>query len=955
MVRLMLLALASLGYATGYAQTATPAPDAAKPDKDTHVLEKFVVTGSNIPMASDQLAVPMTAILSDQIADSGEATSTLDLLRKISPAISGIGEENATISTAATYGGSLINLHGLSVLILVNGHRVATSAAEAVGGDRFEDLNMIPVGAIDSIEVLADGASALYGSEAVGGVINVKLKKDFNGWEANAHYGRSDNTGNYAEQSYSLVGGVSNGKTTVTIAAEYAKHDPIMFSQRPYTNPYYANDYIPGVIDIYNIATNVDEIYTLNPKYNAPPGGAQYTIAQLISMGYYIDQGDASNPATDAKVIPAIFNFASGQTLISSLKRYSFVADAEHKIFDDNRLTFFTDILYADTKTQTSLNAQPLYPYVSTPYQDALNGVSSPPPAGVQYVPYTIPGNPFSQAWMDQAGDFNTGFDVVAHDRLIQYPRIFYNDSEMLNVNAGFRGDASDKFSWETSTNLSRYSIAYANENVIDATNFYAALAAGTLNPFAITQTPGVLPGNILGTATMNGVSTLGQWLVKFNGTAFSIPGGDVLWAAGYTFTRETLSATADLNTEDKGWVNSPSILPVIKSRTSNAYYAEANIPIFGKGLSFPGMHSLNLDIAGRIEDYQVVGSSRVPKVALKYEPFDDQFSLRFSAGKSFVAPTLYDLYGPVNVGSSNDIVYTPYGSSTALPTTQFEAESGSNVNLKPSTAETWTAGFGLTPNAVKGLTITYDFFDTHQIGLPGSVDQQTIIQSVENLGPASPYDSYVHFGTVTGANPTAPGQISTHPKSSVWIFAPTINLGGTLTRGADAAVEYETREGTWGKLDFKATGVIYNTVQLDEIPTQPYYNYLGNSSQNEGTVPHYKTYTTLDWKVKHWKVTLANFYVPSIKDVGSGGANATATPTPVNSYTQFDGSIGYTFKDELPAHLLNGMTITVGCSNIGNKMPPLSKGAQTQTNADVGFYGGAVGRLTYVNLDYKF
>jgi len=245
MVRLMLLALASLGYATGYAQTATPAPNAAAPDKDTHVLEKFVVTGSNIPMASDQLAVPMTAILSDQIANSGEATSTLDLLRKVSPAISGIGEENATISTAATYGGSLIKLQGLSVLILVNGHRIATSAAEAVGGDRFEDLNMIPVGAIDSIEVLADGASALYGSEAVGGVINVKLKKDFNGWEARAHYGRSDNTGNYAEQ---MAQAIENGESAIVAHVKGVTKNVIDSSLiAALSKPGYGDHRVPGV------------------------------------------------------------------------------------------------------------------------------------------------------------------------------------------------------------------------------------------------------------------------------------------------------------------------------------------------------------------------------------------------------------------------------------------------------------------------------------------------------------------------------------------------------------------------------------------------------------------------------------------------------------------------------------------------------------------------------------
>jgi iron complex outermembrane receptor protein len=949
---LALLALfASLGMTTrAVAQEAAAVPEAKKDEVEK--MEKFVVTGSNITMASEQLAIPVMVIGQDQIATSGEATNTLDLLRKIAPSISGIGVENATISTATNYGGSEINVHGLAVLVMINGHRVATDSAEAVGGHRFSDLNMVPTSAIDHIEVLQDGASAIYGSEAVGGVINVILKKDYNGWEAGAHYGRSSNDGHYSERSFSLTGGVSDGKTSITVSAEYAQHDPIFFSQRPYTNPYYANDYIPGVIDIYSLATGVDEIYTLNPKYNAPPGGGLYSIDQLVAMGYYIDQGDASNPATDAKVIPPILNFAAHQTLISSLKRHSFVTNVTHKIFNDN-LEFFADLQYSRTQTVTTLNAQPIYPYISTPYTDAwYNG--GPPTSDTQYVPVTIPGNPFSQSYIDQGADGSAGFGVDAHARLVDYPRIFRNDSTLFNVAGGLRGNINSNYSWEASGLLSRYNLDYANQNVIDATNFYAALQQGVLNPFAIKQADGVLPGNILGTATMNGLSTLTQGNFILRGTPYELPAGSLSFALGFTYSRETLSAEADLNTTDKGWINSPSILPINQSRSNEAYFAEVAVPIFGKGYRIPGFYSLTADLAGRIENYEKVGQSKVPKFSLKYEPVNDEFSVRFSAGKSFVAPTMYSLYGPVNVGSSDDIVYTPYGSTTALPPTQFEAKTGSNPDLQPSTATTWTAGFGFTPAALKGFTLTFDYFQTHQVGLPDSYNEQTMIQSVENLGTASPYASYIHFGSVNGIPVTAPGQISGHPKNAVWIFDPTFNLGGTWTKGFDVTADYVVPVKTYGKFDLRSTATVYNTYTLQQVPTEPYYSYLGATSQKLGTIPNWKTYSTIDWTYKGWNATVNHLYVPSVGDIGSGGASANA-PVHVSSYSQFDLTVAYAFKNAHLGRFLEGLTLRLGMNNVFNAMPPVALLAQTETNADVGFYGGAVGRELYVDATYKF
>jgi iron complex outermembrane receptor protein len=958
----LFLAWGALALTAG-AQTPGPAgpgldPAGSGPDADDQIvrLPQYTVTGSNIPQAGDQLAVPVTVLSSADTAASGDQINTLDLLRKVFPSVSGIGVENATVTTSETYGGSLATVHGLSALVLVNGQRVASDAAEAVGGDRFTDLNMIPPAAVDRIEVLTDGGSAIYGSDAVGGVINLILKQDFNGWEATSHYGYSDNNGHYSEKGFSLTGGVGDGRTSITVSASYSQTDPIFFSQRPYTNPDYENDNLPGVIDIYSLATGIDEDYVLNPKRNAPPGGGLYTINQLVAMGYYIDEGNDADPATEAKIIPQIFNFATGQTLIESAKNANLTVNFTHEISGKN-LEYFGDFLYSSSQTRSQLDAQPIEPYLSDPYTDGwYNG--GPPAPPEQYLSISTPSNPFSQAWVDQGATGAAGYGVLAHDRFIQFPRIYSNDSTSLDLTEGLRGNLGDNYSWELAGTLSRYSLDYANQNLIDAANFFAALASGAINPFAIAQAPGVLPGDILGTATMNGLSTLGDVNFVLRGRPVALPAGALSFAAGFSCTRETLDASADLNTEDDGWINGPSIRPIDKSRVTTALFGELEVPIFGQGRRAPGAYLLNLDIAGRVEDYYgTVGSSKVPKVSLKYEPLNDQFNLRASAGKSFIAPQLYSLYGPTNSGASNEIEYTPYGSSTLLTNVEFEDQSGSNPNLKPSTATTWTAGFGFNPAALKNFSLTIDYFSTHQLGLVEAIDETTIVQSVEDLGSASPYAQYVHFGNPGGPTPAtaAPGQISGRPKSTVWLATPLVNIGGTWTKGLDATADYNFKTSV-GSFDLKSSATIYTDATFQELPTQPYYNYLGDASINRGTIPVWRTYSSVDWSFRGFEATVNHTFISSVEDVGSGGASASA-PVHVASYSQFDATVAYAFRKGhgLLGGILNGATLRLGVNNVFNAYPPVALNAFSETHADLGTYGGAIGRMAYVDATYKF
>ncbi len=957
-LRSLSAALAAAGAAATVSAQAQGTPDAsAGADAAPQVLQRFVVTGSNIASADTALAIPVAVIGSEQIRDSGVQTNALDILRKISPGISGLGSENATISSASTLGGSSVLIHGLPTLVLVNGRRVAYDPADAEAAtSEFVDLNMIPVAAIERLEVLTGGASAIYGSDAVGGVVNVILRKDYNGWEANTHYGYSDNAGHYSERVGSLVGGVSNGTTSVTLSAEYSQTDPIYFKSRPYTNPYYATVYYPGIIDIYNVSTGNDEFYKLTAGHNAPPGGGKYTIDQLVSQGYYTDLGNSNDAATVAGVQSGL-NLADHQTLAQSNKRQSATADFEHHIRGD-ALVAFGDLLYSHTVTQSSLNAQPQFPYVSTPNIDLVETGQTPAPAGTEYTPVTAPGNPFSQAFIDQgSADGSAGFAVDAHNRFVNYPRTFIDDSTLLRVEGGLRGKINDDFSWEMAADINRYQDTYKNLNLLDANAFISAFAAGTLNPFAVNQAPGVLPGSILGAAFVDYLSTLNSYDGLLRGALLELPGGKVRFAVGGSLTRENLSAEPDLNSATNGWVDSPTILPFNRNRRIEAGFAEVEVPLLSR---VPYAHSLQLDVAGRYENYQGIGSSSVPKVDLKYQPFDEQLTLRASAGKSFIAPTLYALYGPVTQGSSSSITYTG-ANGTTYNNVQFESVSGSNPALKPSRSTTWTAGFVYSPRALGNFTLTLDYYQTVQHGEVGFVDQGTVVQSVENLGAASLYAGDVHFGSATGPGPSGntPGQISSKPFSNVYLVTPYVNLGATAIKGVDLSAEYQVKTQGFGEFQAAVEATLYSSYLMQVLPSENYYQYAGTASGNGyanavGTLPRWRTYTTLDWKDHGFDVLMANTFVPQVNAVGPGGSGATA-PTRLASFQQWDLGVGYNFAALKLSPWLSNLSVRLGVNNLFDYMPPAAPGATFETNSDIATYNGAVGRMYYAEARYKF
>jgi iron complex outermembrane receptor protein len=938
---------------SGYSQQASS--EAATANEAPQVLQKVVVTGSNIPMAADAVAVPVATIDSSVMDMSGVTSDTLDLLRKVAPNISGIGQENAQTGTSATFGGAQIALNGLPTLVLVDGRRVANDPGESQGGNQFVDLNMFSPAAIDHIEVLQDGASAIYGSDAIGGVVNIILKKNYNGWEVGAHYGMSTDLGHYEERSGYIVGGVSNDTTSIMLAVDYAQHDKLMESDRSYTNPYYGTYTYPGSLEIFDNNGN-DQLYKLAPGVNTAPGGGQYTINQLVTMGIYI-------PLTADQALHE-FNLAYGETLIGTLKRYSAMTAIEHKIFGD-KLVGFANILAANTKTETQLNAQPLLPYVDDPYTDVQEFFGfTPPPLGQPVIPVTAPTVPFSQSWVDGVGGApelygGPGEGIVARARFTQYPRIYDNDSTLFRVVGGLRGDITPDIHWEMAADINRYQLNFTNPNLWDAQYLLTALADGQINPFSLVNPPSAFNG-VTGTAFVNMVSTLNAFDAKIDGTPFTLPGGQAGFAVGVNYVREGLAAVPDINSLSNGaggtigWVNATSWAPFNAVRDVLSEFGEVSIPITGAKQNIMGAHSLNIDAAVRHDTYSgAVGSTTTPEASISWQPFDDQFKLRGSTGKSFIAPPLYLLYGPQGSGSTPSTIYTALNGTQRNE--QFQEITGANPDLKPETAKSWSAGFVYTPKAVKGLSITVDYTGIAEKQVFGSVPVQTIIQDVETHGSASPYDNYIHYGSPSGPTFATPGEVSTHSQSAIFVDQNTLNLGGQKVGATDIALEYTWKMPGYGKFDINSVWTWYNSFETQVLPTEPYFEYTGTASTLNSTVPRWRTYTTFDWNDAGFDGVLGVTYISSVQDIGAGDISQSGFEG-VSAFTTFDLSLSYDCSHLHLNKWLNGLKITVGCNNIADKQPPEALSAfGGTTNADIGTYEGAVGRMYYINGKYSF
>lgn len=943
-------------------------------------LQQVVVTGSLLPINPNDAAVPVTTLYADQLRVTGTTSNMLDTLRKAIPAFAGrsnAGASNAQNHNQFTAGGSQVELRNLPTLVLVNGRRMALDAVAGLSGSKnFVDVSQIPAAALERVDVLTDGASSLYGSDAVGGVVNFILKHDFHGVTVGAHYGTAD--GGYHDRSAFVTAGGDLGPLNITATVSYSKTSPLYQSSRSFTSPQYGvtpGTGLPGVVDGGN--------YVLAPGLTAPnvPTGTSATAAS------YADLSPSVYVPTSASQLSNQFDYSQYAMLLQQEEHKNFVADITSQPLFGGLVQVFGDVLLSQNKVH------------STAWQAAGKPFS--------FASLTVPaGSPYDPLTTDAEG---VTFADMSH------PKGVYDTTDGYRFSFGLKGPLSATWTWHTSVDYSESKLTEHDTNLIYSPNLAPAVAGGydsngnavaggayskvyggysinnpmvlqpALDPFARTGNSAAALANVFGTEVLHGDSKVYSWDAHVVGDLFKLPAGPVSLAVGVNWRHEAVSGHADPNGRvtdpvtgstagnDQNWVGGMYTDPFSHARNMRAVYTEAKVPITSGGMHIPGLHQFDFTLASRYEHYSDAGSKNSPKVGFRWEPFDNQLVFRGTFAKSFAAPPLYQAYGPFDTRPVTDrLIGIVFGSQYAVGDS-FNGEDGVNPSLKPSTSESRSIGFEFHPKFISGLTLTADFSSITLRGFPGGADFTRIMQSVNDAGSASPYFDSVSTGNFTNLGGTdpfgTPGSLKaflTNPVtgapdpskySQLYVIDKFRNQSTLIEHSWLVGLDYLLPWNEYGSWELTSKGAIFNSFKFQRRPGDKFQQYAGNASNIgvfAGTLPKYRFYSTLDWSYQNLDITLANTFISSVDDAGAAG---TLPGIPVASYSSWDLRGSYTWTLG-PGIGDNGRQVTValGVNNIANRMPPFFPRAFTNQymTSDIGTYS-PIGRLVYGNVSMSF
>lgn len=983
------LATLSLVLSAGY--TIAMAQEAAATDKkeESVKLESFEITGSRIKRVDMEGPSPIRVINRQAIEASGRSNLT-ELMREL-PEAGAIGiNEGGTIS--AVRGSTALNLRALganNTLVIVNGRRQVLTGSNS-GGTTFVDLNRFPLAMIERIEILKDGASAIYGADATAGVINIITRKDFTGFQVSATYGNNFKN-DTAEKSISLTGGASNGKASINVGVTYFERGALTANENDFsknadlTARYLAKDPVTfaadpvGFFDLRSGTGNQARVTVKSGQVNGVngvniPGLAPGTaITRLPGTGGVVPSGAGALQGTLSSATPSfttpfgggtggqfnaaaaatyeaqrltagqnpsnLFNFQPFVWLVPSAERTGMYSDFSYRLSDS--LSAYLSLSYQHNHTRTELAPSP----ISTAGDNLI------------FVPKENFYNPF-------------GIDVNFNYRATELgPRIADITSNTYSILTGVKGTFMDKFDWDIGYTYGHDETADVGSSGVSESRLRAALAKTDATAFNIFGGPNFKNNaatlkSVLVSSQKGGSADLNLFDAKISGPIMTLPMGD-LKAAVYTEYRQENFAEAN----DAVSTTLDDIIGQVKLADSTRAYrnvesiaAEIGMPLV-KANTIPFIYSLDLSAAARYEKFSDgYNSGTKPYVGLRYQPVK-ALLLRGSYTEAFRAPTLPQLFGGVRESLPSGLV--DFARPQALTGDPFDGAStqrlvraGGNPNLQPETAKSFTAGFvwDVPYKYFKGLTIeaTYGEIAQHNIitttgttfirnnefgDAAGLITRAAGTQTFTN-NTASPITVYTGPGArlSPGADKVVnPGESITVPGQILSLSDTVVNLAFQRVRYLDVAAKYSIKTTNWGRFSADSSMTYTREYTFTRTVGGPLQNFVDFDG-----LPRFRIQSHIGWSMKEWSAELTNNYIPSYGKPGSDGFR-------VDSYSTYNAQVSYVFPSK---GIMSGVRLTLNMDNVFDTKPPLYRNA---VGYDQSFVGRPQGRFASINLKKEF
>jgi iron complex outermembrane receptor protein len=977
-------------FAIAAAATASSLPVLAQeaPERD---LQEITVVGSRIVRPDYEAVSPIVTVSSDTFRLSGEPQieTVLNTLPQLVPSIT------TTSNNPSNGGQANVDLRGLGTtrtLVLVDGARVTPSNVSGV-----VDLNTIPASLIEGVEILTGGSSATYGSDAIAGVVNVKLKRNFEGIELRAQQGLTGERDGKTTVFDGLIGGnFGNERGNAVVSFSYDRREALLAGDRefgiyakgPLLTPSGSGTIPEGRVDWGSNAPSQAALNTVFAQYGVAAGAVNpsrplgfNSDGTLFSMGggglqVQNFDGDTENPGYNPNAYT--YNFGPLNYLQLPLSRRQISGFARYDVIPE-KAEMYARLSYTTYHSDQQLAASPVT------CSGAALGCSVPVtnaaiPADLMTLLNSRVVNPMSPTTTGPTQNF--GFTKRTTDVGERYQENSYDVTQGV---LGFRGTLPNDWHWDVygswgagkglqlqEGNVSRAKLQAALNNAA----VYAANGCALFNPFgegaispACAANISIRTTNVLETEQRNAVASL-------TGDAFSLPAGDVFFAVGAEYRENTASFRPDSYLSSGDVVGFNASQPVSGKIAVKEYFGELSVPLLK---DIPLVDKLDLELGFRYSDYNLSGGVETYKAALKWDPLES-LSVRGSYNRAIRAPNILDLYlpqqenfpqytDPCNANSSFRTganaaqvlalcqaqgIPTANLAGFAQPNAQARAIIGGNPDLDPESADTYTFGVVWSSNAeaawASDLQVSLDYFKYEIEDVIASLTSSSIIGRCFNQLNSNPsFDANNQFCQLFGRDPNNFGVTG--------VQTTTLNLSALGLTGVDLQLDWKLPAGSIGDkegtLGFKLLATRTLTVEQQETAVDPFIERQGTISQTVASAfPEWKAVLTTSYSVDKFLFRYNLRWIDNMRVVNNDAVLSTPTvgiKPWVPNYFYHDVSAKWAPNDT--------WDVTLGINNIADRQPPMyttDAQAGIQSNTDPSTYD-VLGRRAFLVVGVKF